>query len=74
MYCMKVFLITVIIKSNGINCYLVATYIMRREANVRFGLNLLYSTETYSQLSDPKYGLQIMSDKYLVENILAELH
>lgn len=37
-------------------------------------LNLFYSTETYSQLSDPKYGLQLMSDKYLVENILAELH
>ena len=37
-------------------------------------LNLFYSTETYSQLSDSKYGLQLMSDKYLVENILAELH
>lgn len=36
-------------------------------------LNLFYSTETYRQLSDPKYGLQLMSDKYLVENILAEL-
>ena len=36
-------------------------------------LNLFYSTETYRQLADPKYGLQLMSDKYLVENILAEL-
>ncbi len=36
-------------------------------------LNLFYSTQTYRQLSDPKYGLQLMSDKYLVENILAEL-
>lgn len=36
-------------------------------------LNLFYSTKTYRQLSDPQYGLQLMSDKYLVENILAEL-
>lgn len=36
-------------------------------------LNLFYSTKTYRQLSDPRYGLQLMSDKYLVENILAEL-
>ena len=25
------------------------------------------------QLADPKYGLQLMSDGYIVENILAEL-
>ena len=36
-------------------------------------LDLFYSTETYRQLSDPKYGLQLMSDGYIVENILAEL-
>lgn len=36
-------------------------------------LNLFYSTKTYRQLSDPRYGLHLMSDKYLVENILAEL-
>jgi hypothetical protein len=36
-------------------------------------LNLFYGTETYRQLSDPKYGLQQMSDQYIVDNILSEL-
>ena len=36
-------------------------------------LDLFYSTETYRQLSDSKYGLQLMSDGYIVENILSEL-
>jgi hypothetical protein len=36
-------------------------------------LNLFYGTETYRQLSDPKYGLHLMSDQYLVSNILSEL-
>lgn len=31
-------------------------------------LDLFYSTETYRQLSDPKYGLQLMSDGNIVEN------
>jgi hypothetical protein len=37
-------------------------------------LNLFYGTETYRQLSDHKYGLQQMSDQYIVDNIIAELH
>ncbi len=36
-------------------------------------LDLFYSTETYRQLSGTKYGLQLMSDGYIVENVLAEL-
>ena len=36
-------------------------------------LNLFYSTETAKQLSQPKYGLQLMSDQYIVENILQEI-
>ena len=36
-------------------------------------LDLFYSTETYRQLSNPKYGLQLMSDGYIVENVLLEL-
>jgi len=36
-------------------------------------LDLFYSTATYRQLSDPKCGLQLMSDGYIVENVLAEL-
>ena len=36
-------------------------------------LDIFYSTETYRQLSDPKYGLQLMSDGYILENVIAEL-
>ena len=36
-------------------------------------MNLFYSTEIYRQLSDPKYGLQLMSDGYLLDDILNEL-
>ena len=36
-------------------------------------LDLFYFTETYRHLADPKYGLYLMSDEYLVENILEEL-
>ena len=36
-------------------------------------LDLFYSTKTYRQLSNPKYGLQLMSDGYIIENILEEL-
>ena len=35
-------------------------------------LDLFYSTKTYQQLSDPKYGLQLMSDLYIVDNVLME--
>ena len=36
-------------------------------------LDLFYSTKTAEQLSDSKTGLQLMSDNYIVENILEEL-
>ena len=36
-------------------------------------LDLFYSPETYRHLAAPKYGLYLMSDEYLVENILEEL-
>lgn len=36
-------------------------------------LDLFYSTKTYQQLSDPKYGLQLMSYLYIVDNVLMEL-
>lgn len=36
-------------------------------------LDIFYSTETYRQLSDAKYGLQLMSDGYVLENVIAEL-
>ncbi len=36
-------------------------------------LDLFYSTEVYKQLSDPASGLHLMSDAYILENILDEL-
>ena len=36
-------------------------------------LDLFYSTNVYQQLVDSKSGLQLMSDQYIVENILEEV-
>ena len=36
-------------------------------------LDLFYSTKTYRQLSDPKYCLYLMSDQYLLDNIMLEI-
>lgn len=36
-------------------------------------LDLFYSTKVYQQLIDPKYGLQLMSDGYILEDLLNEL-
>ncbi len=36
-------------------------------------LDLFYSTKTYQQLSDSKYGLQLMSDQYILDNIMQEI-
>lgn len=36
-------------------------------------LDLYYSTQTAQQLSDAGYGLQLMSDQYILDNILAEI-
>lgn len=36
-------------------------------------LDLFYSTNTYQQLSDPKYGLHLMSDLYILDNIIMEI-
>lgn len=36
-------------------------------------LELYYGTKVYLHMSDPKYGLQLMSDGYIVEDIIAEL-
>ena len=36
-------------------------------------LDLFYSTKTYQLLSDPQYGMQLMSDRYLLENVLEEM-
>ena len=36
-------------------------------------LDLFYDTKKYQQLSDPKYGLQLMSDDYILEELIEEL-
>lgn len=36
-------------------------------------LELYYSTKVYQQMSEPKYGLHLLSDKYIVDEILNEL-
>ena len=36
-------------------------------------LTLFYSTKVYQQLTEPKYGLQLMSDGYLLEEVMDEL-
>ena len=36
-------------------------------------LDLFYSTKTCEQLASPEYGLQQMSDQYIVDNILEEI-
>lgn len=36
-------------------------------------LDLFYSSKAYQQLNDPKYGLHLMSDQYILEDILTEV-
>ena len=36
-------------------------------------LDLYYSTQTARQLSDARYGLQLMSDQYILDEILEEI-
>ena len=36
-------------------------------------IDLFYTTKTYHQLTDPNSGLQLMSDQYILENVLDEL-
>lgn len=36
-------------------------------------LDLYYSTKVYQLMSDPKYGLQLMSDDYIIEELINEL-
>lgn len=36
-------------------------------------LDLYYSTKVYQQMSDPKYGIQLMGDADIVEEIINEL-
>lgn len=41
--------------------------------DIEQALDIYYCSNTYRQLQDPQLGLHLMSDKYLLENILEEL-
>jgi hypothetical protein len=43
------------------------------EIDAERALDLFYSTKTYQRLSDQRYGLQLMSDHYIVDNVLEAL-
>ena len=32
-------------------------------------ISVFYATETYKQLVDPRYGLQLMSDGYILDDV-----
>ena len=36
-------------------------------------LDLYYNSKVYEQMTDPKYGLQLMSDGYILEALIDEL-
>ena len=36
-------------------------------------LDMFYSTKTYKLLSDPKSGIQLMSDEYILEDVMNEI-
>lgn len=36
-------------------------------------LDLYYTTNVYQQMSDSKYGLQLMSDEFIIEELIKEL-
>lgn len=36
-------------------------------------LDYFYTSKTYRQLTNPKSGLQLMSDQYILDNIIQEL-
>ncbi len=36
-------------------------------------LDLYYDTKVYEQMTNPKYGLQLMSDDYIIEEVISEL-
>lgn len=43
------------------------------QINAERALNLFYSTNTYALLSNPDSGLQLMSDQYILDDIIEEL-
>ncbi len=43
------------------------------QIDVERAMDLFYSTKAYHQLTEPSSGLQLMSDQYILENVLEEL-
>lgn len=43
------------------------------QVDAETALDVLYSTKTYIKLVEPSTGLQLMSDSYILEDILSEL-
>lgn len=36
-------------------------------------MDIYYNSNVYKQMVDPKYGLQLMSDGYIIEELIKEL-
>ncbi len=45
----------------------------RLQIDAEQALDLFYSTGTYRRLADPESGVRLMSDLYILEDILEEL-
>ncbi len=45
----------------------------RLEIDEERALDIFYSTKTYKLLSDPRSGIQLMSDEYILEDVLNEI-
>lgn len=44
------------------------------DINEEDALTLFYKSRVYRMLKDPRYGLQIMSDIYVLDEFMMELH
>ena len=45
----------------------------RLEIDEERALDIFYSTKAYKLLSDPKSGIRLMSDEYILEDVLNEI-
>ena len=53
--------------------HIIMMLVDRLEIDEERALNIFYSTKTYQLLSDPNSGIQLISDEYILENILNEI-
>lgn len=54
---------------------LIGKFILRKRSRIIMLLSeaFFYSTQTYECFIGPKYGLRVMGDSYIVEDVLNEL-